>query len=185
MKTLRIISTTLIVALLSLTLSQGAQAGQVNGTGVSVTWDDSALYKPANNSCSRFAFNVALDSSIWQVSLSIKNKFGDVVGGPSSIYGSGQVSIQVCSGRDLTGAVLVAEAITHKVVTSIYEQPISFLSRTTSPAPAVSTAPPSPVSSTPSVKVGTALCVNRKNFNVRVAPASLRCPKGTVLRALG
>ena len=131
----------MVTALVTILASANANAGQITATGATISWDDSSLYAPVG--CSKFNFDVVIDKSIWQVTLSIKNKFGDIVAGSSSTYGNGQISLQVCTGRDLTGTVLVAEVVDQKVVTSIYEKPITFLSRTALPTP----------TPTPSVKV--------------------------------
>lgn len=133
MKSLKLISMGVITALVTILVSANANAGQITATGASITWDDSSLYAPV--ACSKFNFDIVIDKSIWQVSLSIKNKFGDIVAGSSSTYGNGQISLQVCTGKDLTGTVLVAEIVDQKVVTTIYEKPITFLSRTALPTP--------------------------------------------------
>ena len=145
MKTLRIAVAAVLTAIGLTVAPTAAFAGQINATGATITWDDNSLFQPAKFSCSTFKFNVTMDSSIWQVQLSITNKFGDLVSGRGSIYGNGQVSLQVCSDRDLTGTKLVAEVITHRVVTSIYEQPIVFQARPTvaSPSATPSTTKPS------------------------------------------
>jgi hypothetical protein len=147
MKTLRVIFVGLLIASTSIFVTSNASAGQISATGATISWDDNALYAPT--SCSAFKFDVVMDSSIWQVSLSINNKFGDIVGSSSSQYGNGQISLQVCSDKDLSGTVLIAKVITQKIITTIYEKPITFLSRTSAttvtPVPTVTvTAKPEP-----------------------------------------
>ena len=139
MKTLRVLLAGLLITTTSLFASSVANAGQINAIGATISWDDSTLYTP--NSCSTFKFNVAMDSSIWQVTLSINNKYGDIVASSSSTYGSGQISLQVCTGKDLTGTVLIAVVTTQQVVKSIYEKPIAFLSRSGSPSTTLTPAP--------------------------------------------
>lgn len=139
----------MVTALVTILVSANANAGQITSTGATITWDDSSLYAPI--ACSKFNFDVVIDKSIWQVTLSIKNKFGDIVAGSSSTYGNGQISLQVCTGKDLSGTVLVAEIVDQKVVTSISEKPITFLSRSASPTP--TPAPSIKVSATPAPTV--------------------------------
>lgn len=159
MKTLRLFLVGLLIATTSLIAVSVANAGQINATGATISWDDSALYVPG--SCSAFKFNVAMDSSIWQVSLSINNKYGDIVASRSSTYGSGQVSLQICTGKDLTGTVLIASVTTQQVVNFIYEKPITFLSRATTPT--VSPTPaPAPTVTNPADKTLTDLVTSLK-----------------------
>lgn len=127
-----------------------ANASQINATGATITWDDSSIYAPV--SCSQYNFNVTLDSAtIWQIELSIKNKFGDVIASGHSIYGNGQLALQVCkSSGELIDTVLIAKVITHQVVTSIYQKPIVFLSRSGSSTSGTTPAPtPTPTVKTP------------------------------------
>lgn len=143
---------TTLIGLFSMLMSPTSTADQISTPNATISWDENSIYEPV--SCSKYNFNVTMDASIWQVELSIKNKFGDIVGGGSSQYGNGQLSLQVCARQDLSGTVLVARVVTQQVVTSIFEKPIKFLSRTTatptqsakpSPAPTVTvTATPEP-----------------------------------------
>lgn len=150
MKIRSIATAGLLIVLASTLITPPAKAGQINATGATISWDDSAFYIPV--SCSAFKFNVEIDSTIWQVSLSINNKFGDIVASSSTTYGNGQVSLQVCANKDLTGTVLIARVTTHKVVDSIYEKPITFLSRTATPSASAkpTPAPTVTVTATPS-----------------------------------
>jgi hypothetical protein len=141
-----------LIGLVSIVITPASMAEQISTPNATISWDENSIYEPV--SCSKYNFDITMDASIWQVELSIKNKFGDIVGGGSSQYGNGQLSLQVCARQDLTGTVLVARVITQKVVTSIFEKPIKFISRTTatptqsakpSPAPTVTiTATPEP-----------------------------------------
>lgn len=182
-----------LLVLSSMAVGTSANASQLSTNGGSISWDATKFFYPSG--CSSFNFSYSIASTVNFASIRILNKFGDVVGS-QGIYGSGtsgSTSMQICnSGVSPNLAPFeISLRVVQKISTgdgseSVVSAPLTFLSRTSSPAPVATTPPPPPsaVPQGPGVNIGAALCVNRRTLNVRLAPATLVCPRGTVLRAL-
>ena len=150
MKTLRLSLLLLLIVTTSAFVVSSASAGQINESGVSISWDDASIF--ALVACSQFDFDVTLDDTIYGVDLSMKNKFGDIVADSSGLNASGKVSLKVCNDSDLTDTVLVADVLNQDLVLSIYEKPITFISRNATPSvsPTPTPIPTVTVTATPS-----------------------------------
>jgi len=162
MKTLRLFFVLLLIATTTTFAISTATAGQIKESGVTISWDDAALYAPV--ACSQFNFDVIMDETIYGVDLTIKNKFGDIVADSAGVNATGKITLKVCNESDLTGTVLVADVLNQDIVLSIYEKPIIFISRT-----AIPTATPTP-SPTPTVAV-TATPVPAPTVTVTAKPS--------------
>ena len=188
-----------LLVLSSMAIGTSANASQLSTNGGSISWDTTKFFYPSG--CSSFNFSYSIASSVNFANIRVLNKFGDVVGS-QGIYGSGtsgSTSMQICnSGVSPNLAPFeISLRVVQKISTgngseSVVSAPLTFLSRNSSPAP-IATTPPAPIATTPppstvpqnpSISIGAALCVNKRTLNVQLAPATLVCPRGTVLRAL-
>lgn len=149
MKTLRLFFVLLLIATTTTFAISTATAGQIKESGVTISWDDASIYAPV--ACSQFDFDVTMDDTIYGVDLSMKNKFGDTIADSAGVNATGKVTLKVCNDSDLTGTVLVADVLNQEIVLSIYEKPITFISRTVTPAvtPTPSPTPTMTVTTTP------------------------------------
>jgi hypothetical protein len=180
-----------LLALSSLAIGTSANASELSTNGGSISWDTTKFFYPSG--CSSFNFSYSIASSVNFANIKILNKFGDVVGS-KGIYGSGttgSTSMQICN----TGVspklapFEITLRVAQKISTgdgseSVVSAPLTFLSRNSSPAPIATTPPANTQPQNSNVNTGTALCVSKKTLNVKLAPATLVCPRGTVLRAL-
>jgi hypothetical protein len=180
-----------LLALSSMAIGTSANASELSTNGGTISWDTTKFFYPSG--CSSFNFSYSIASSVNFASIRILNKFGDVVGS-QGIYGSGttgSTSMQICNtGVSPNQAPFeISLRVVQKISTgdgseSVVSSPLTFLSRNSSPAPIATTPPPSTVPQNSNINIGTALCVSKKTLNVKLAPATLVCPRGTVLRAL-
>lgn len=174
MKLLRLFLASLLIAISSVFFLSNANAGQLSAAGASITWDDSTFYEPS--ACTSYTFNYTASNKVLLADIKITNRFNDEIG--STIFfgpNSGRVSVQVCTGKDLSGTKVVLNVKGSAVyggTDDIVSAPITFLSRsgspTTAPVPTVTvTAKPSPV---PTVTV-TATPVPAPTVTVTAQPA--------------
>ena len=151
MKALRLFLVGLLIAATSLFAASVANAGQLSTAGASISWDDSTFYEPS--SCTSYLFTYTATNKVLFADIKITNKFNDEVGG-TIFFGpnSGKASVQVCTGKDLSGAKVVLKvtgSASYGGTDDIVSTPITFLSRSgapsTTPAPTVTvTATPAP-----------------------------------------
>lgn len=152
MKILRTLIAGLLVTIYSVFSLSNANAGQLSAAGAAITWDDSTFYEPS--ACTGYNFEYTASNKVLFADIEITNRFNDKIG--SAIFfgtkPSGKVSVQVCTGNDLTGtkvALVVKGSSVNGGSDDIVSTPITFLSRsstpTVTPAPtATVTAKPSP-----------------------------------------
>ncbi|KGA20200.1 hypothetical protein GM50_2985 [freshwater metagenome] len=151
MKILRIFIAGLLVTIYSVFSLSNANAGQLSAAGATISWDDSTFYEPS--ACTGYNFNYTASNKVLLADIEITNRFNDKIG--STIFfgpNSGRVSVQVCTGKDLTGtkvALVVKGSASNGGTDDVVSTPITFLSRsatpTVTPAPnATVTAKPSP-----------------------------------------
>ena len=151
MKTLRLLLVGLLIAATSLFAVSIANAGQLSTAGASISWDDTTFYEPS--SCTSYTFTYTATNKVLFADIKITNKFNDEIGG-TIFFGpnSGKASVQVCAGKDLSGAKVVLKvtgSASYGGTDDIVSTPITFLSRSgspsTTPAPTVTvTATPLP-----------------------------------------
>jgi hypothetical protein len=152
MKILRILIAGLLVTIYSVFSLSNANAGQLSAAGATISWDDGTFYEPSL--CTGYNFEYTASNKVLFADIEITNRFNDKIGSAtfSGSKPSGKVSVQVCTGKDLTGtkvALVVKGSSVYGGSDDIVSAPISFLSRTASstvtPAPTVTvTARPSP-----------------------------------------
>ncbi len=151
MKILRLLIAGLLVTIYSVFSLSNANAGQLSAAGATISWDDSTFYEPS--ACTGYNFNYTASNKVLLADIEITNRFNDKIG--STIFfgpNSGRVSVQVCTGKDLTGtkvALVVKGSASNGGTDDVVSTPITFLSRsatpTVTPAPTVTvTAKPSP-----------------------------------------
>jgi len=143
MKTLRLFLVGLLIATTSLFAVSVANAGQLSTAGASISWDDTTFYEPS--SCTSYTFTYTATNKVLFANIKITNKFNDEVGGTIfSGPNSGKASVQVCTGKDLSGAKVVLK-VTGSVIyggtDDIVSTPITFLSRSGSPTASSTPAP--------------------------------------------
>jgi hypothetical protein len=104
MKSLRLLLVGLLATLLSVFVLADSNAGQVSTSNASLNWDDSSFYEPSKG-CSNFTFDLVTNDRVYLSTITITNKFNEILGS-SITFGkqSGKVQVQVCSGKDVTGA---------------------------------------------------------------------------------
>ena len=167
MKTLRIALASLLIAFTSVFAISSATASEIKATNVTVSWDDNSLYEPpaaATGNCTQYSFNVTITNRdrVLLAYINIKNKFGDILGSAVlSRLDTGQKTVQLCPGKDLTGSKvelevlgsgggpseIIAKAITFIPRTSVTPAPTPTVTVTRTPAPAPTvtvTATPAP-----------------------------------------
>jgi hypothetical protein len=167
MKTLRIALASLLIAFTSVFAISSATASEIKATNVTVSWDDNSLYEPpaaATGNCTQYSFNVTITNRdrVLLAYINIKNKFGDILGSAVlSRLDTGQKTVQLCPGKDLTGSKvelevlgsgggpseIIAKAITFIPRTSVTPAPAPTVTVTRTPAPAPTvtvTATPAP-----------------------------------------
>ena len=150
-KTLRLLLVGLLITTISLFAVTAANAGQLSTAGASISWDDSTFYEPS--ACTSYTFNYTASNKVLLADIKITNRFNDEIGS-TTFFGpnSGRASVQVCTGKDLSGTKVVLNVKGSAVyggTDDIVSAPITFLSRggssTVSPAPTVAvTAYPAP-----------------------------------------
>ena len=180
-----------LLALSSMAIGTSANASELSTNGGTISWDPAKFFYPSG--CSSFDFSYSIASSVNFANIKILNKFGDVVG-TKGVYGtgtSGTTSMQIC--KTGVSPKLAPFEISLRVVQkfstgdgseAVVSAPLTFLSRNSSRAPIATTPPASTEPQNSNINIGTALCVRKKTLNVKLAPATLVCPKGTVLRKL-
>lgn len=152
MKKFRIFTVGLLITILSVFSLLSANASQLSAAGATISWDGSTFYEPS--ACTGYNFEYTASNKVLFADIEITNRFNDKIG--STIFfgtkPSGRVSVQVCSGNDLTGtkvALIVKGSSIYGGTDDIVSTPITFLSRSASPsatpAPTVTvTAKPAP-----------------------------------------
>jgi hypothetical protein len=151
MKTFRLFLVGILITTTSLLAVSVANAGQLSTAGASISWDDSTFYMPSG--CTRYNFSYTATNKVLLANIKITNKFNDEVGS-TTFFGpnSGSVSVQVCSNNDLTGTkvdLVVRGSSTYGGTDGIVSTPITFLSRSSSPAATPAPAPTVTVTATP------------------------------------
>ena len=153
MNKLRLLLVGLLITTTSLFMVSVANAGQLSTAGASISWDDSTFYEPS--SCTSYTFSYTATNKVLIGEIKITNRFNDEVGS-MSFFGpnSGKISVQVCTGKDLSGTKVVLKvtgSASYGGTDDIVSTPITFLSRSgsttasTTPAPTVTvTATPAP-----------------------------------------
>jgi hypothetical protein len=194
MKTLRIALASLLIAFTSVFAISSATASEIKATNVTISWDDNSLYEPpatATGNCTQYNFNVTITNRdrVLLAYINIKNKFGDILGSAVlSRLDTGQKTVQLCPGKDLTGSKvelevlgsgggpseIIAKAITFIPRTSVTPAPAPAptvtVTRTPAPAPTVTvTATPAPA---PTVTV-TATPAPAPTVTVTATPAPI------------
>jgi hypothetical protein len=174
MKLMRLLLASLLIAISSVFFLSNANAGQLSAAGASISWDDSTFYEPS--ACTSYTFNYTASNKVLLADIKITNRFNDEIG--STIFfgpNSGRVSVQVCTGKDLSGTKVVLNVKGSAVyggTDDIVSSPITFLSRSGSPStlptPTVTvTARPAPA---PTVTV-TAIPAPAPTVTVTATPA--------------
>jgi hypothetical protein len=157
MKTLRIALASLLIAFTSVFAISSATASEIKATNVTVSWDDNSLYEPpaaATGNCTQYSFNVTITNRdrVLLAYINIKNKFGDILGSAVlSRLDTGQKTVQLCPGKDLTGSKVELEVLgSGGGPSEIIAKAITFIPRTSvTPAPAPAPAPTVTVTRTP------------------------------------
>ena len=151
MKTLRLLLIGLLITTTSLVAVSVANAGELNTAGASISWDDSTFYVPS--SCTSYNFSYSATNKVLIADIKITNKFNDEVG--SAIFfgpNTGKTSVQVCTGKDLTGTKVVLKVTGSAIfggTDDIVSTPITFLSRSGTPSASSTPAPTVTVTATP------------------------------------
>jgi hypothetical protein len=151
MKTLRLLLIGLLITTTSLVAVSVANAGELNTAGASISWDDSTFYVPS--SCTSYNFSYSATNKVLIADIKITNKFNDEVG--SAIFfgpNTGKTSVQVCTGKDLTGTKVVLKVTGSAIFggnDDIVSTPITFLSRSGTPSASSTPAPTVTVTATP------------------------------------
>jgi hypothetical protein len=181
-----------LIAFTSVFAISSATASEIKATNVTVSWDDNSLYEPpaaATGNCTQYSFNVTITNRdrVLLAYINIKNKFGDILGSAVlSRLDTGQKTVQLCPGKDLTGSKvelevlgsgggpseIIARAITFIPRTSVTPAPTPTVTVTRTPAPAPTvtvTATPAPA---PTVTV-TATPAPAPTVTVTATPAPI------------
>ena len=151
MNTLRLLLIGLLITTTSLVAVSVANAGELNTAGASISWDDSTFYVPS--SCTSYNFSYSATNKVLIADIKITNKFNDEVG--SAIFfgpNTGKTSVQVCTGKDLTGTKVVLKVTGSAIfggTDDIVSTPITFLSRSGTPSASSTPAPTVTVTATP------------------------------------
>jgi hypothetical protein len=158
MKLLRILLAGLLILTGTIFSVAPANAGQLTGAEITISWDDSSLFEPpsvASGNCTSYSFKYTMTTRVLFADIIIKNRFNDKIG--STILsgvttpGSGEKSVQLCPGKDLSGSKVVLEVVGRTGTSNeILSTPITFLSRTATPEAKPSPTPTKTVTATPS-----------------------------------
>jgi hypothetical protein len=130
----KIVSTVLITAFFMFMSSPSSTAGELVTPNVTVSWDDSSLYIPAQFE-GKVLFTISgLTSQVYRLDFNILNKFGDKVSICYSAYPpSNSHSCSIFNNYDYTGTKLNLTVMNKSFSSSVYQSPLTFLDRNAEP----------------------------------------------------
>ena len=119
--------------LLTIPLST-AYAGELVTPNVTVSWDDSSLYIPAQLE-GKVLFTISgLTSQVYRLDFDVVNKFGDKISICYSAYPPiNSHSCAIFNNSDYSGTKLNLTVINKNFSSSVYQSPLTFLDRYTKP----------------------------------------------------
>lgn len=111
-----------------------AYAGELATPNVTVSWDDSSLYIPAQFE-GKVVFTISgLTSQVYRLDFDIVNKFGDTISICYSAYPpSNSHSCSIFNDRDYSGSKLNLTVMNKNYSSSVYQSPLTFLDRSKKP----------------------------------------------------
>jgi len=174
MKLLRILFAGLLILTGTIFSVAPANAGQLSGAEITISWDDSSLFEPpsvASGNCTSYIFKYTMTTRVLFADILIKNRFNDKIGSVLisgvTTPGSGEKSVQLCPGKDLSGSKVVLEVSGRNGAgNEILSTPITFLSRTAAPEAKPTPTPARTVTATPS-PTPTVYVTNPADANLR------------------
>ena len=136
-KFMKIKSLSVVFTCILLTIPMSsAYAGELVTPNVTVSWDDSSLYIPAQYE-GKVLFTISgLASQIYRLDFDVVNKFGDTISICYSAYPpTNSHSCAIFNNRDYSGTKLNLTVMNKNFSSSVYQSPITFLDRNAKPTP--------------------------------------------------